>query len=94
MVLESDGLYYRADANSGTASRKRFHGMAAKYAASGEAITVVYQGHMGGYTGLTPGATYYVSDTVGEIADAAGTTSLKVGRALNATTLLILPLLA
>lgn len=87
----SDGAYYKSDANSGTAADKNFSGLVCKYAAAGKPVTVMYQGHMGGYVGLTPGAWYYVSNTEGEIADAPGTTFLPVGVALNAGTLLVLP---
>jgi len=40
-------------------------------------------------SGLTPGSTYYLSDTPGSISTSAGTVSRKIGLALSATTLLI-----
>ena len=44
----------------------------------------------GGFSGLTPGAAYYVSDTEGTISTSAGSTSVFVGKALSATQLLVI----
>lgn len=40
---------------------------------------------VGGFTGLTPGANYFVSNTTGQISTSAGTLSIPVGIALTAT---------
>lgn len=42
-----------------------------------------------GFTGLTPGSIYYLSNTIGTIGTSAGSTSIPVGTALSATQLLI-----
>jgi len=46
---------------------------------AGDRVSVVRYGPVAGYTGITPGAPAYVSDTAGELADAAGTNSFVVG---------------
>ncbi len=46
-------------------------------------------GVVSGFTGLTPGSTYYLSDTLGSISDTAGATSIQIGVAISATELLI-----
>ncbi len=42
------------------------------------------------YSGLTPNAKYYLSNTAGEISTSAGSTSVLLGKALSATELLII----
>jgi hypothetical protein len=59
--------------------------------ASGDAVDVLLFGPMAGFSGMTPHDVLYQSDTAGRIADAAGTTSHKVGRALSATVFMFLP---
>lgn len=44
---------------------------------------------VGGFTGLTPGADYYLSDTRGQISTTPGTTSVKIGVAVSETQLFI-----
>lgn len=53
---------------------------------------VVIGGVLGGFSGLTPGAIYYLSNTEGAIATSAGSVSVKVGRAVSATRLHVMPL--
>jgi hypothetical protein len=54
---------------------------------------VLTAGEMGGFVGLVPGATYYLSETPGQITDVApmaqGSIVQEVGWASNATTLVI-----
>jgi hypothetical protein len=50
---------------------------------------VLVSGIVDGFSGLTPGAVYYLSNTEGVIGTSAGSTSVKIGRALTATKLLI-----
>ena len=50
---------------------------------------LITDGSIDGYTGLTPGATYYVSDTPGQISTTPGTNEQEVGVAYNTTTLII-----
>jgi len=53
-------------------------------------IPLQYSGVIGGFTGLTIGAKYYVSNTLGLISTTPGAATLLVGKALSATELLIL----
>lgn len=66
-----------------------FIGFANETIASGVAGDIKINGVKTGLTGLTPGSTYYLSDTAGAIATSAGTNSRKVGLATTTTTLLI-----
>ena len=56
---------------------------------SGNAINVQTDGLVYGFTGLTTGTVYYVSNVAGGISTSAGTNSYKIGRAISPTTLLI-----
>lgn len=79
--VNSSGLAVLSDANgSGT---DVVDGLALNDAASGSGVTLVKQGFLWGFT--LAGAyrsVAYVSNTVGELADAAGGTSLPVGRVM------------
>ena len=59
--------------------------------APGDRIDVVVFGRVAGFTGMTPGDVLYQSDTAGALADAAGTTSHKVGKARSATVFFVNP---
>jgi len=52
--------------------------------ASGDAVSVVLLGVVGGFSSLTPGSLVYLSDTAGGFDTAAGTVSKKVGVAVSA----------
>lgn len=54
------------------------------------AAVVHMMGVIGGFTGLTPGAKYYLSNTIGAISTTPGTTSIYLGKAVSATELLII----
>lgn len=58
---------------------------------AGDAVDVVTWGRVAGFSGATPGDMLYQSDTAGALADAAGSTSHKVGRARSATVVFICP---
>lgn len=79
LYITSAGKVDIADANgSGT---DLFCGIALEGGGAGQAISVLKRGHVYGYT-LTSqayAAPIYVSNTVGTLADAAGSTSLLVG---------------
>jgi len=70
--------------------RARFNGFATSLATVGNSINVKLYGVVTGFTGLTPGAKYYVQDTRGTIGTSAGSTSIIVGVAINSTSLYIL----
>lgn len=59
-------------------------------AASGETVSVVYAGPVTGFSGMTPGARHYVSDTAGRLSTAVGTVTKVMGVALTAEILLII----
>lgn len=52
-------------------------------------VLVRTEGVVDGFTGLTAGADYYLSDTAGTISLAPGTVPVKVGKAISATEILI-----
>ncbi len=54
---------------------------------SGDKVDVVVHGRVAGWSGLNGGTDYYLSDTAGKIADAAGTVTRFIGQA-NSTTVL------
>lgn len=64
-------------------------------AVAGDAVTGVTHGPVGGFTGLTPGATLFVSETTGEITHTAptgaGTFTHPIGYAESATVAYIDP---
>lgn len=80
----------RADANN--ASAVPAIGLVASKPTTTTCI-VRYAGEQGGFSGLTPGATYFLSETAGQIAasppTATGSVIQEVGFARNATTLMV-----
>lgn len=66
-----------------------FDGFAVNNATNGQTVYVKTDGMVSGFTGLTAGADYYVSDTVGTISTTKGTWPISVGRAINTTTIVI-----
>ena len=74
------GKFGLADANA--AGKQQFRGIFLKDAAAGQAVSVLREGYLAGYTlsGMNADAAAYLSDTVGELADAAGTMTVNVGR--------------
>lgn len=59
--------------------------------AAGDRVTVCMFGPVAGFASLTPGANGYVSDTAGDIADAAATYDRIVGFAESATVFFVHP---
>jgi len=56
-----------------------------------EGISVCVKGRVTGYSGMTPGALHFISDTAGEVATAAGTKTRHIGYAVDATTVYVDP---
>jgi hypothetical protein len=87
------GHVYLADAdfNGSTASEftDNFIGFAEESGTEGQSKNVVVTGINSSLTGLTVGATYYLSDTAGAIATSAGTVSRKIGIAISATEIIL-----
>jgi hypothetical protein len=72
------GYAWLADANDSNTTKP--YGIATKTVAAGEAVTVVRRGRLSGWSNLPGyGAAVYVSNTVGTLADAAGSSSWQVG---------------
>lgn len=69
-----------ADANA--AGKQQFRGIALNGGGAGQAIEVVHEGELAGFTvsGLNVGVLVYLSDTAGALADAAGTMTVAAGR--------------
>lgn len=63
--------------------------------ADGDPVTECVFGPVGGFTGLTPGATYWVSETTGRLTDTAptgaGTWSRAMGYAESANVFFVMP---
>ncbi len=60
--------------------------------ASGEEVDVVLYGPVAGYsTNMAAGTVFWTNDSVGVIADAAGTKDTMIGIGLNASVLLVKP---
>jgi hypothetical protein len=79
VYLDSNGKYAPADANDD--AKDQLRGIALETVGAGMPVSVLVRGELYGYT--LAGAfdsEVFVSNTVGELADAAGTTSLSVGR--------------
>lgn len=57
---------------------------------AGQSVSVRVGGSMDGFSGLTVGSTYYVSDTEGVLSTTPGSTTIAVGKAISATELLII----
>lgn len=78
---------FLSDANE--RPEQQFIGFAVSGAASGATTTVQVAGIAKGFTGLTRGVKYYVSDTVGTLSTTVGTSEVLVGTAVSPTEILI-----
>lgn len=83
VYMLSTGKVGLADANA-SAPAPQFRGIALESVGAGQAVSVLKRGRVNaaglGAGGLGYGAIVYLSDTVGKLADAAGTTSVKAGQ--------------
>ena len=83
-IKASDGLIYKADANVTTLVQT--YGFITTNASITTTPAVTVAGVVGGFTGLTAGANYYVSDTVGTISNTPSTTTIiPIGVAISTT---------
>lgn len=78
---------YKADADN--ANRLTFAGFTKDNVSASATGKVITTGIVPGFTGLTAGVRYYLSDTAGSIATTAGTNRVEVGTAVSTTELLI-----
>jgi len=84
-----DGFsYYKADGND--LHLNLFLGFVNATVAIGDTVTLIANGIVSGFTGLTTGAKYYVQDTAGTIGTTNGTYDILVGIAISTTQLVIL----
>lgn len=87
--IKSDSHIELADATSAT---KKCRGFALNDAGIGDPVEIILPVcNLGFFIGLTPGATYYLSDTAGVLGAGPGTNSQKVGFALTDKCLIFLP---
>jgi hypothetical protein len=79
----STGKVGVADANG--AGKQQFRGIALKSVAAGQAVSVLKEGYVEGFTisGLNYDVPVYLSDTAGALADGAGTMSVICGRVVS-----------
>lgn len=84
VYIDANGKWAVGDGSA--APTARIYGVALKTVAAGEALTAVKTGTLDGYalSALAYDAPLYLSDTVGLLADAAGTVSVVVGRVVPA----------
>lgn len=70
------------EGNAANATNANIVGIALRTRAEGEGVTVIQKGIIAGFdlSGLNFGATVYLSDTTGVLADAQGTVNKPVGR--------------
>jgi len=78
---------YKTDASFDDERTTKFLGFVNENTSVGDNVDVNTVGEQIGFSGLTVGSIYYLSDTAGEISDVAGTRSVKVGIAVSATEL-------
>lgn len=79
LFVNTSGKVELADANAAGEQQARY--LALEGGGSGQAISVLKEGHVYGFTLTSQAydAPIFVSDTVGKLADAAGTLSVPVG---------------
>ena len=86
-IKEADGELYACDAND--TARLRFDGFVISDTTDGNPADFRGSGIVAGFSGLTPGAKYYVQDDK-TIGTSVGTYEILVGIAISATELLIM----
>lgn len=85
-INAADGRVYRASGAAATAAAN-VHGFASEACNTGEAVTLLFEVNFRYASGLTPGASYFISGTVlGGLADVATTGGTSpVAHAVDAT---------
>lgn len=91
VYIGTDNISYSHDITGGSSTGTNRIGIVLelKNSVSTE-VKVVVGGKIKGFSGLTPGANYYLSNTAGAISTTPGATSIKVGKALSATEIVII----
>lgn len=75
--------------NTSRARNQSFIGFATTSATANNSARIAISGEATGLSGITTGAFYYLSNTLGAIASSAGTVSRKIGIGTSTTTVLI-----
>lgn len=86
---EADAKWYKADANLITPSSQLKLGVALSTVAIDSTVQIAISGPVSGFTGLTAGSKYYLSDTAGAISTTKGSNTIFMGWALSTTSLLL-----
>jgi len=89
--ITASGKVYLSNATLDNALANNFIGFADETITSGNSGLIKLSGYDDNQTGLTVGSMYYLSDTLGTIADSAGSESRRVGIAISATKILLRP---
>lgn len=79
------GKVFMCDANDNDSRNWDAMGFATSNSTYNNTITVQTSGIVGGFSSLTPGRYYYVSDTVGTVGTTAGTVNMRTGFAATTT---------
>ena len=85
----ADGKVYQCDANAGYEETYNFVGFLVEDTSDGNDAIVQTHGVVSGFSGLTAGSIYYLSNTAGVISTTPGTYKKQVGLAISTTELLI-----
>jgi hypothetical protein len=88
-IKDADGKVYKTNAAHSDERIHSFIGFAMTSGDDNDDITLQKDGVVNGFTGLTAGAEYYLSDTAGEISDTGGTNTRVIGFAVDANRLLL-----
>ncbi len=86
---ESDAKWYKVEATDTTTFQGVRIGFSQTIADENDPMQVAISGPISAFTGLTPGAKYYASDTAGLVTATPGTNPVFIGWALNSTNILI-----
>ena len=81
LYVDANGKANLADANGSAPANAYYIGIAMQTVKAGQIVSVAWNGDFVGYdlSGLAYGDPVYVSNTAGELANAAGTATIKVG---------------
>lgn len=88
-LSEADGFWYKADANDITASEQVQLGITKTASVGPGPIQVAISGVISGFSGLSVGVKYYLSNTAGAISTTEGANAVFVGWSLSTTSLLL-----
>lgn len=90
-LKESDGKIYKSVSSTASEALFSFIGFVglSQNVAMNDVVRVQTHGLVSGFSGLTVGAYYFITNTAGSISTTAGTKILTIGRAVTATKLII-----